>query len=79
MTKYKVLIFPTAKQDLHEIIDYINEQSYFESTKLYDEIVERVASLAEFPFRYPLLKNPVLSGNMNFYCSKAKMEAIFFL
>ncbi len=60
MTKYKVLIFPTAKRDLREIIDYINEQSFMEGTKLYDEIVERVASLAELPFRYPLLKNPVL-------------------
>ena len=60
MEKYKVLILPAAKRDLQDIIDYINEQTSFDDIKLYDEIVEHVASLAEFPFRYPLMKNPVL-------------------
>lgn len=60
MEKYKVLIYPAAKRDLQELIDYINEQSSFDDIKLYDEIVEYVASLAELPFRYPLMKNPVL-------------------
>jgi len=58
--KYKVLIFPSATRDLQEIIDYINERSSLDDVKLYDEIVEHVASLAELPSRYPLLKNPVL-------------------
>jgi toxin ParE1/3/4 len=58
--KYKMLIFPAAKRDLKEIIDYINEQSSFDDIKMYDEIVEHVASLAELPFRYPLMKNSVL-------------------
>ena len=60
MEKYKVLIFPAAKRDLQEIIDYINEQSPFDDIKLYDEIVEHVASLSELPLRYPLIKNSVL-------------------
>ncbi len=60
MGKYKVLIFPAAKRDLQEIVDYINEQSSFEDVKLYDEIVEHVASLAELPYRYPLMKNLIL-------------------
>jgi len=36
--KYKLLIFPAAKRDLQEIIDYINEQSSFEDYTLYDEM-----------------------------------------
>ena len=60
MEKYKVLIFPAAKQDLQELIDYINEPSSFDDSTLYDQIVEHAASLAELPFRYPLMKNPVL-------------------
>lgn len=60
MTKYKVIIFPATKRDFSEIIDYINGRSSFQDKKLYDEIVERVVSLAELPFLYPLLKNSVL-------------------
>lgn len=60
MEKFKVLIFPAAKRDLQELIEYINEQTSLNDFKLYDEIVEHVASLAEMPFRYPLMKNHVL-------------------
>jgi toxin ParE1/3/4 len=58
--KYKVLIFPTGKRGLQEIIDYINEQASFDDFKLYDDITVQVASLAELPFRHPLIKNPIL-------------------
>lgn len=60
MGKYKVLIFPAAKRDLQEIIDYINDQSSFDNYQLYDEIAAQIASLEELPFRFPLTKNPVL-------------------
>lgn len=60
MEKYKVLIFPAAKRDLQELVDYINEQSSYDDSRLYDDIVEHVASLAELPFRYPLMKNSIL-------------------
>ncbi|WP_199620721.1 type II toxin-antitoxin system RelE/ParE family toxin [Paenibacillus alkalitolerans] len=60
MEKYKVLIFPAAQRDLQEIIDYINDQTSFEDIRLYDGIVDQVVSLAELPYRYPLMKNPIL-------------------
>ncbi|WP_425341277.1 type II toxin-antitoxin system RelE/ParE family toxin [Brevibacillus borstelensis] len=60
METYKILIFPSAKRDLQEIIDYINQRSSFDDIRLYDEIVAHVASLEELPFRYPLVKNPIL-------------------
>ncbi len=56
MEAYKVLIFPSAKRDMQEIVDYINEQP-LQDIKLYDEIVESIGSLSQLPMRYPLMKN----------------------
>ncbi|MCR8635443.1 type II toxin-antitoxin system RelE/ParE family toxin [Paenibacillus radicis (ex Xue et al. 2023)] len=60
MEKYKVLIFPAAKRDLQEIIDYLNEQSSYDDFKLYDDISDQIASLGDLPFRCPLTKNSTL-------------------
>lgn len=60
MEKYKLLIFPAAKRDLQEVIDYINEQSLSDAYDLNDDITARVAATAELPLRYPLMKNPIL-------------------
>jgi addiction module RelE/StbE family toxin len=60
MGKYKLLIFPLAKQDLQDIVDYLNELSPDVALKLYDEIVESIGSLSQMPERCPLMKNPVL-------------------
>lgn len=60
MEKYKLLIFPSAKRDLQEIIDYLNEQSSNDDFKLYDDISDQVASFGELPFRCPLIKNSTL-------------------
>jgi toxin ParE1/3/4 len=59
MGKYKVLIFPSAKRDLQEIVDYINEQP-LQDIKLYDEIVESIMLLSQLPMRCPLMNSPVL-------------------
>jgi len=45
MGKYKLQIFPSAEQDLQDIIDYINELSPQAAFKLYDEIINRISSL----------------------------------
>ncbi|KKM11354.1 RelE/StbE family addiction module toxin [Clostridiales bacterium PH28_bin88] len=60
MEKYRLLIFPSAEQDLQDIVDYINELSPDAALKLYDEIVDGIGSLAQMPLRCPLLKSPVL-------------------
>ncbi|KKM11605.1 RelE/StbE family addiction module toxin [Clostridiales bacterium PH28_bin88] len=60
MEKYKLLIFPSAQQDLQDIVDYINELSPDAALELYDEIVDGIGSLAQMPLRCPLLKSPVL-------------------
>ena len=62
MEKYKLLIFPSAKQDLLDIVDYVNELSPDAAIKLYDEIVEKIGSLLQMPLRCPLIKNPALKA-----------------
>lgn len=62
MEKYRLLIFPSAKQDLQDIVDYVNELSPEAALKLYDEIVEGIGSLTQMPERCPLLKSPVLKA-----------------
>ncbi|MFA4884789.1 MAG: type II toxin-antitoxin system RelE/ParE family toxin [Desulfotomaculaceae bacterium] len=60
MGKYKVEIYPTAQQDLKDIVDYLNSLSPDAAIKYYDRIVEKIGSLAEMPERHPLLKDPQL-------------------
>lgn len=60
MEKYKLLIFPSAKQDLQDIVDYVNEQSPQAAFMLYDEIITSIGSLAQMPMRCTLMKSSVL-------------------
>jgi len=60
MEKYDLKIFPSAEQDLKDITDYLNELSPQAALKIYDEIVDSIASLEQMPMRCPLAKNTVL-------------------
>ena len=60
MGNYELLIFPSAKQDLQNIIDYVNELSPDAAINLYDEIVKKIGTLSQMPLRCPLIKNPLL-------------------
>jgi plasmid stabilization system protein ParE len=62
MEKYKLLIFPSAKQDLQDIVDHINKLSPDAAIKLYDQIVEKIGSLSQMPLRCPLIKNLALKA-----------------
>lgn len=60
MENYKLLIFPSAQQDLKDIVDYVNALSADAALKLYDQIVDGIGSLGRMPLRCPLLKSNVL-------------------
>lgn len=49
METYKVKIYPAAKQDLLEIIDYLNTLSREAALRYYDLLTEEIASLATMP------------------------------
>ena len=54
MEKYEVKIFSTAKQDLLEIIDYLNTLSPETALRYYDKLTEEIGGLSHMPERCPL-------------------------
>lgn len=62
METYKVKIYPTAKQDLLEIIDYLNTLSRDAALRYYDLLTEEIASLSTMPERYPRPKDLALAA-----------------
>ena len=53
MEKYNVLLYPTAKQDFLEIIDYLNTLSPEAALRYYDLLTEEISSLSHMPERCP--------------------------
>lgn len=60
MESYRVVILPSAQNDLSDIVDYINELSPDAAIRLYDEIIDSIVTLEQVPHRSPLLKIPEL-------------------
>jgi len=60
MEQYSVKIFPTAQNDLRDIVDYLNTLSPDAAIRYYDLIVEKVRTLATMPERCPLVKDTQL-------------------
>ncbi len=50
---YKVRIYPTAEQDLAEIVNYLNTLSQQAALKYYDMLTKEIADLSTMPERYP--------------------------
>ena len=61
METYKIRIFPTAKQDLEEVIGYLNTLSPDAASKYYDLLVEEISSLSKMPERCPKPKDLALA------------------
>ena len=57
MEVYKVKIFPTAQNDLREIIDHLNTLSADVAIRYFDLIIEKVNTLTTMPERCPLAKD----------------------
>ena len=53
MEAYKVKIYPSARRDLEEIIEYLNTLSKDAALRYYDELVKEISSLTHMPERYP--------------------------
>jgi len=62
MEVYKVRIYPTAKQDLLDIIDYLNTLSPEAALRYYDLLTEEIASLSTMPERCPRPKDLALAA-----------------
>ncbi len=62
MENYKILIFPSAKQDLQDIVDYMNDQRSEDAFQLYDEIIANIGLLSNLPKRFPLMRSSLLKA-----------------
>ena len=60
MELYKVIILPTAQNDLREIVDYLNTLSHDAAIRYYDLIIEKIGTLATTPQRCPLARDTQL-------------------
>ena len=62
MENYNIKIFPRAKQDMEEVIDYLNTLSPDVALKYYDLLVEEIAGLSQMPERCPRPKDLALAA-----------------
>lgn len=62
MDVYKVKIYPTAKQDLQEIINYLNTLSEQAALRYYDLLIEEIEILSQMPFRRPKPRDIALAA-----------------
>ena len=62
MENYKIKIFPRAKQDMEEVIAYLNTLSPDVALKYYDLLVEEIAGLSQMPERCPRPKDLALAA-----------------
>ena len=62
MEHYKVKIYPTAQQDLREVIDYLNTLSPQAAEDYYDLLVREISSLEHMPERCPHVRDLALTA-----------------
>ena len=62
MEIYKVKIYPAAKQDLLDLVAYLNTLSPDAALRLYDRITEEILSLSRMPERCPRPRDLALAA-----------------
>ncbi len=62
METYKVKIYPAAKQDLLELVGYLNTLSPDAALRIYDRITEEIQSLSHMPERCPRPRDLALAA-----------------
>ena len=62
METYKVKIYPAAKQDLMDIVDYLNTLSPDAALRMYDKITQEIMSLSQMPERCPRPRDLALAA-----------------
>ena len=78
MEKYKVKIYPAAKQDLLDIVDYLNTLSQDTALRYYDLLIEEIAGLSSMPERCPRPKDLALAAK-GYRCLLVKNYLVFYV
>jgi len=78
MDGYRVKIFPAAKRDLIDIINYLNTLSADAALRYYDLLTEKIGSLAQMPERCPYLRNNPLKAK-GYRCLVVENYLVFYV
>ncbi|MBR4131592.1 MAG: type II toxin-antitoxin system RelE/ParE family toxin [Oscillospiraceae bacterium] len=78
MDSYEVKIYPAAKQDLRDVIAYLNTLSADTALRYYDELTEKIAGLSEFPLRCAPIRDPALAAR-GYRCLFVRNYIVFFV
>lgn len=78
MEKYKVKIYPAAKQDLLDIVDYLNTLSQDTALRYYDLLIDEIAGLSDMPERCPRPKDLALAAK-GYRCLLVKNYLVFYV
>lgn len=78
MEKYRVKIYPAAKQDLLDIVDYLNTLSPDAALRYYDLLTEEIAGLSYMPERCPRPKDLALAAK-GYRCLLVKNYLVFYV
>lgn len=62
MDKYKVKIYPAAKRDLNDIVNYLNTLSPQAAIRYFGLLVDKIGSLVEMPERCPFVRDVALKA-----------------
>ena len=62
MEQYEVRIFPSAQQDLLDVIDYLNTLSKEAALNYYDQLTSEISSLSIMPERCPRPRDLALAA-----------------
>ena len=78
MEKYRVKIYPAAKQDLLDIVDYLNTLSQDTALRYYDLLTEEIAGLSSMPGRCSRPKDLALAAK-GYRCLLVKNYLVFYV
>jgi addiction module RelE/StbE family toxin len=78
METYEIRIYPAAKQDLMDIVEYLNTLSPTAAMRIYDKITAEILSLSQMPERYPRPRDLTLAAK-GYRCLIVEKYLVFYV
>lgn len=78
METYEIRIYPAAKQDLMDIVEYLNTLSPTAAMRIYDKITAEILSLSQMPERCPRPRDLTLAAK-GYRCLIVEKYLVFYV
>ena len=78
MDGYKVKIYPAAKRDFMDVVNYLNTLSADAALRYYDLLIEKIGSLSQMPERCPYVRNNPLKAK-GYRCLAVESYLVFYV